>query len=70
MERRDDKRRGVEVLSYWSQEYGAKIVSGAHAVHIKEGNERNNNVQHYCTRLPMDWLIANVCGRAKSRGKE
>ena len=25
--------RGVEVLCYWSQECGAKIVSGAHAAH-------------------------------------
>ena len=25
--------RGVEVLCYWSQKCGAKIVSGAHAAH-------------------------------------
>ena len=31
---KDGKDRGVEVLSYWSQEYGAKIVFGAHAIHF------------------------------------
>ena len=26
--------RGVEVLSYWNQEYGTEIASGAHVVHF------------------------------------
>ena len=30
-----DFNRGVEVLSYWSQENGAKIPSGTHTVHLK-----------------------------------
>ena len=47
-----------------------KLFLALMLTHFKEEDERNNNVQRYCTHLLMDWLIANVCRRAKSRGKE
>ena len=33
-----DTPRGVDVLSYWSKEYGAEIVYGTCAVNFKDGD--------------------------------